>query len=331
MPTRTSGVLRSGGGSYGPFTGSPPTTQAIGHSYWGGRAADGSCIADRIGTAHTRFGIVVTVAAVLGLILTYVFTVHPTGIAAQVPSSAPARVASISPVSSAAPELTAAAIGIRVDPAVPADELPAIRPSPTAPAPSATPAAPTAPSATAADTSASRLVALPSLGIDIWNADERYFGVSGSTPDEIVASAMASVPSDPTGAARSTMAYVGPITWDHRPSYVQDAATGACTMTTVASTVAYQATLPRWTSPSSVEPELLAWWHLVLDHIRAHESQHVRIFDGFVAALPAQVIGQPCGAWDAIIGHWTAEVTAAQSAFDASESHWALPAYTPGG
>ena len=102
-------------------------------------------------------------------------------------------------------------------------------------------------------------------------------------------------------------------------------------MTAVTSSVAYQATVPQWTAPSSVHPDLLEWWRLVLAHIEVHESEHVRIFDGYVNELPNRVVGQPCAAWDAIIGQWTAEVAAAQSAFDLAESHWELPAYTPAG
>ncbi len=265
-------------------------------------------------------------AALLGLALTHIFTVAPTGIAAaEVPSPAAAQVPSITPMPSFAPELRVPVVAI--DPVIPADELVARPPANEREAPTAARATATA----APSAASSRLVALAPLTMDVWNADERYFSVSGSTPDEIVASAVANVPPDPSGAARSTMAYVGPVTWNHRPSYVQDPATGSCTMTAVASTVAYQATLPQWTSPSSVQPELVAWWHLVLDHVRAHESEHVRIYEGFVGALPDRVVGQPCAEWDAIIGGWIADLTVAQSAFDAAESHWSLPVYTPGG
>lgn len=169
------------------------------------------------------------------------------------------------------------------------------------------------------------------LAVDVWNAEERYYSVSGSTPEELLASAMANVPSDPSGSARSTMAYVGPIDWQHRPSYVQDPATGTCTMTGVASHVAYQATVPQWTAPSSVHPSLIAWWEIVLAHIGEHESEHVRIFAAHVNALTDRVAGQPCAAWDAIIGQWSAEVSAAQAAFDVAESLWAPPTYAPAG
>lgn len=177
------------------------------------------------------------------------------------------------------------------------------------------------------------LVPLPLLTIDVWNAGERYFSAVGSTPREIVASATANVPADQTGAARSTMAYAGPITWDHQPSYVQDPATGSCTMTGMVSNAAYQATVPQWTAPADVPQELVTWWRAVLEHIREHESHHVRIFEGFVADLPARVAGQPCAAWDAIITRWTADIGSAHAAFDAAESHWALPSYAgpPGG
>jgi predicted secreted Zn-dependent protease len=92
--------------------------------------------------------------------------------------------------------------------------------------------------------------------------------------------------------------------------------------------VTYQATLPQWTAPASVPGDLAAWWRSVLEHIRAHENEHVRIFEAYVDALPDRVVDQPCEAWDPIIGQWTADVTAAQTAFDAAESHRELPAFT---
>jgi len=174
---------------------------------------------------------------------------------------------------------------------------------------------------TAQPAPAIQLVAVPPLTIDVWNAGERYFSVTGSTPDEIVASAKANVPADPGGFERATMAYAGPIAWDHRPSYVQDPATA------VASSVAYQATLPQWTASSSVPQALHAWWLIVLEHIREHESQHIRIFEEYVGSLPTRIVGQPCSAWDANIAQWSAELVAAQSAFDAVEAGWELPAY----
>ena len=173
----------------------------------------------------------------------------------------------------------------------------------------------------------SPLIALPLLAADVWSAEERYFAISGGTPDELIASAKASVPADAHGTDRASMAYAGPTVWQHQPSYVIDPSTGACTMTGVTSTVAYQATIPQWTSPSHVPAELLAWWQVVLEHIRQHEGQHIRIFADFVADLPARVTGQPCDAWAPITNAWSAEVSAAQNAFDAQEAAWQFPSY----
>lgn len=172
-----------------------------------------------------------------------------------------------------------------------------------------------------------QLVALAPLTVDVWNAEERYFTVSGETPDLIVASANASIPSDPSGAARHSMAYAGPTVWEHQPSYVIDASTGRCTMTGVASMTLYQATVPQWTSPSNVPPELLRWWQVVLEHIRQHEGAHIRIFADFVSILPDRVAGQPCSSWDAIVNAWSADLVSAQAAFDAVEEGWGLPVY----
>jgi predicted secreted Zn-dependent protease len=172
-----------------------------------------------------------------------------------------------------------------------------------------------------------QLVALEPMYVDVGNAEERHYRISGTSPDLLVASAIAGIPADPSGAARHTMAYAGPIVWQHVPSYTIDSSSQACTMTGVASTVRYQATVPVWTSPASVRPELVAWWQQVLEHIRVHEGEHVRIFEAYVGALPGRVAGQPCGSWDAIVNAWTAEIEAAQAAFDATEAGWALPAY----
>ncbi len=171
------------------------------------------------------------------------------------------------------------------------------------------------------------LVALPSLKVDVLNARERYFSVSGRTPALILASARRNVPSDPSGNDRDSMAYVGPIVWEHLPSYVMDPSSGACTMTGVTSSTRYQATLPRWTSPSKVPAELLAWWRAVLQHIGQHESGHIRIFARYVRALPSRVVGQPCSKWQAKVTAWSADLARAQANFDAAEARWVFPKY----
>lgn len=176
----------------------------------------------------------------------------------------------------------------------------------------------------------SQLVALPALRIDVWNATERYFAISGDTPEAILASGKANIPADPTGNERHAVAYAGPVVWQHQPTYVLDPSTGDCTMTGVTSTVAYQATLPQWTSPATVQPGLLAWWKVVMEHIRVHEGHHIHIFTDFVNALPGRVAGQPCSSWGAITDKWSAEIVGAQAAFDASEAGWVYPHY-PGG
>ncbi len=184
--------------------------------------------------------------------------------------------------------------------------------------------------ATAAPAPLPQLVALVPLTVDVWGAAERYFAISGDSPDAIVASGKANVPADPSGAERQAMAYAGPVVWQHQPTYVIDASTGDCTMTGVTSTVAYQATVPQWSSPQSVSPGLVAWWKVVLEHIRVHEGHHIHIFTDFVNALPGRVTGQPCSAWGPIVDQWSADIVNAQAAFDASEAGWVYPRY-PGG
>jgi predicted secreted Zn-dependent protease len=173
-----------------------------------------------------------------------------------------------------------------------------------------------------------RLVALPSLTVDVSKAQERYYSVGGRTPALILASARKNVPSDPSGNDRDSIAYVGPVVWKHVPTYAMNQTTGACTMTGVTSSTRYQATLPRWASPSKVPPQLLGWWKTVLRHVQAHESGHVRIFEAYVRALPSRIVGRPCAEWQAKVAAWSAELSRAQARYDAAEARWVFPTYT---
>lgn len=214
------------------------------------------------------------------------------------------------------------------------DDLPPRRRTSPIPAPVAVAASAQAPEAAAPPAAAPpaaappvSLVALPLLYADVWNANERYFAISGASPEQLIASAKASIPADPHGALHNAVAYSGPVVWDHVPSYVVDQASGACTMTGVDSTVVYNATMPQWTSPSQVAPELVAWWQLVLEQIRQHEGHHISIYSDFVAAFPARVAGQSCDAWVSIANQWSADLTATHAAFDAAEAAWVFPPY----
>jgi len=299
---RTRGVRKYGGRSYGDLRSHQPESAADSNP---GR----SPLTIRKVTRSNRVGIVLAMAAILGLVMTSIVTANPTGTSARVPAS----------------------IAQAVLPSVAAErELPIDRPtSSAAPSPITAPSEqPALALATPSPAPAVQLVALLPMTVDVWNAEERYFSISGSTPDEIIASAKANIPADPSGAERHTMAYAGPIAWDHQPSYIQDPATGSCTMTAITSSARYQATIPQWTSAGGVPPELLAWWQQVLEHIREHESEHIRIFEDYLSALPGRIVGQPCDAWDGIISQWSAEVLAAHATFDAAEASWPFPAYT---
>lgn len=171
-------------------------------------------------------------------------------------------------------------------------------------------------------------VRLPLLTVDVWNSDERYFSISGESPAELSASIKANIPPMPNlieGA--DPMAYAGPVVWEHVPTYGESPSTGACIVTAITSRVRYEATIPQWTSPSAVRPELLEWWTGVLEHIRWHEEQHIRILSDFVSQIPARTSGQPCNQIQAIVDQWNAELTAAQEAFDIQDGAWQPPAY----
>lgn len=170
------------------------------------------------------------------------------------------------------------------------------------------------------------LVPLPVLTVDIWNAEVRYFEISGSSPAELEASISANIPPDPSGVSADALAYVGPIEWEFRPAYRPNGR--SCTIAGTTTDVTYQATIPQWTAPAHVAPELLEWWRGVLEYIRWHEEQHVRIFEAYVDELPGRLAGQPCDAMQTIVNEWTTELIAAQDAFDAEERSWRPEPYT---
>ena len=172
------------------------------------------------------------------------------------------------------------------------------------------------------------LVALPKLTVDVWNAAEVYHGITGRNPSELTTSAETNSPSVCHSGPEDGMACAGPSTWNLQPTYSYDPISGVCTMTGSTAQVAYSAYLPQWTSPSPVPSTLLDWWRTVLDHIRWHEEQHVRIFVDYVSRLPGLFSGHPCSEAQAIIDSWSSSLNAAQAAFDADQRSWSPPPYS---
>ena len=172
-----------------------------------------------------------------------------------------------------------------------------------------------------------RLVQLPILFVDVWNAAEEYYAISGATAAELGASMRSGVPASCLEYSGAAVACAGPATQDVEPTYIVNPATGACTLTGATVSVSYVATLPQWSAPPAVSAALLDWWTVVLEHIRWHEEQHVRIFTEQFARLPAMLAGAPCSDAEAIFAQLTNDMTAAQEAFHVQDASWAPPPY----
>jgi predicted secreted Zn-dependent protease len=196
-------------------------------------------------------------------------------------------------------------------------------PTPSSSAPSPTPLGTGIPRAAPKATPApARLIQLPKLSIKVWRATVRYYGISGKDPNKLIASAERNIPGDGEGDRHAdAMAYVEANMDELEPTYVANAY-GSCVMTGVTGKVTYRVTAPRWTKPSRVHPALLRWWKDVLEHIRWHEEQHVRIFERWIDKLDVRLSGQPCSKGQSIINRWTGDVVNAQKAFDAKERDW---------
>ena len=87
--------------------------------------------------------------------------------------------------------------------------------------------------------------------------------------------------------------------------------------------------MPRWSKPTRVYPELLAWWRKVLDHIAWHEERHIRIENTWLRKVPAMLEGEACSSAQRITDEWARQVADAQAAFDARDyAEYELPGYT---
>ena len=126
----------------------------------------------------------------------------------------------------------------------------------------------------------------------------KYYAVTGTTASGLIEAMDAHGPPDSDPA--SEILAQAAIRWSYSYRY-RVSSTGACRVTSATVTARYTVTLPRWTGPSRVRPELLDWWRLVLDDLRAHEARHVRIYAKWIAQLRERLVGARCGAVAAIV------------------------------
>ncbi len=180
------------------------------------------------------------------------------------------------------------------------------------------------------------LVRLPTLSPKVRGATVKYFGVTGDTSIELVAS-----------VGRGGVKACGVIDYewfrgDARPSActltrVSDLrgsirtstnAAGTCRITRAAITSSYVIHLPRWTDPDRVPKRLLDWWRRIVDFIADHEAGHVRIGRDYMQRLNARLVGKPCEDITAIVRSWARQHAEAQEGYDMVEydKPWPRPA-----
>ena len=143
------------------------------------------------------------------------------------------------------------------------------------------------------------LAANPKTKVKVAGATKvRYFKVAGSTPDELLASVVAS--SKAMCHSSDTLACVlnSPVVhWTKRTNL----STGRCRISAEYVTLKSVVSLPVWTKPSKVPPGLVTWWQAMLKHFAWHEGQHIKIEKKYDAKLKSLLVGQPCSAAKKII------------------------------
>lgn len=168
-----------------------------------------------------------------------------------------------------------------------------------------------------------KLVALPRLSVTIWHASVRYFAISGKNPTELEMSDQTNIPRTASGEKTShAFAYMEVISDTLRPTYTTNPSAKNCKTLGLTGKMTYRVTIPQWTTPSRVLPQMLKWWRSVNEHVRWHEEQHVRIYEKWIPKLSKRLALRACSAAAAIEEEWTLDVMAEQEAFDASEATW---------
>jgi predicted secreted Zn-dependent protease len=196
------------------------------------------------------------------------------------------------------------------------------RPRPTAtpertPAAAASTPAPFRPSRAGA--AGASLVTLPELTVTISGASVTYVPVEGNDPDELLASAAASVKGL---RGHDALADLHPtITFD--VDYDVDPVSGSCTVASFSVDRSYVVVFPQWSAPSRVRPSLVEWWQGVIEHAAWHAGQHVTTFERSFSRLEGAMAGVPCEAGQDIIDTYWATIEAESASFDTSEADWA--------
>jgi predicted secreted Zn-dependent protease len=152
-----------------------------------------------------------------------------------------------------------------------------------------------------------------------------YYSITGSTEDALISEVLSS---GPTYCKMSDAAacFGDSFKWSYTTT--TSPGTSLCSVSNVNFSATYSMIFPKWVGPSRVSAALATWWRKVMDHFVWHESQHLAIAKSYVPKFQAAIVGGPCDktGQDALINPLSAQLSADQAAFDASDHGWTWPA-----
>ena len=175
-------------------------------------------------------------------------------------------------------------------------------------------------------------VVLPHFPDSIPGVSVNYYTISGSSEDDLISAMLAKGPTV-CGIADAAACFSSTFSWNDQVEWKYQAGTelsaGVCSVTSVNFTATYTINLPQWTGPSRVPAALVAWWKLVFDHIVWHESQHLAIAESYVPKFEQAILGGPCDqpGQGEETSALSAQLEAAQNAFDVQQQSWTWPPY----
>lgn len=156
-------------------------------------------------------------------------------------------------------------------------------------------------------------VPLPS---PIGGATMRYYDVSGSTAEEVIAQ-MRSIPPPcsgdvPANTLGSCPAYTHGVGLAFSIDSTTHSADGSCTIRSVSIAGYQEVVAPRWTPSPGAPAELYGSWKRWLTGVYAHESGHVQINAIGFDSIRRSAVGAPCDQFSQIVAQGEAQIASEQ-------------------
>lgn len=162
------------------------------------------------------------------------------------------------------------------------------------------------------------LIALPDVPAKIPGVKLAVFSVRGERASVLLRAWEAGIAASQCGGSEANRWACLVTDVAYATATETDAATGACTVTSLRPTLRMTMPIASWTSPALVPRELAAWWGRAVAAVVEREAAHAAINRSRLAVLVERAAGVPCAEVTALVNAWSDELAAAHEAYDAA-------------